>query len=539
MAGLPAPARLLLDRARLSQRGRPVAYRHDWRSPIRCSPGPACSPSAATPGCGTARSSRWCSAPSPASRPSKRHGRPAAAAPVRRGACSRARPVSTSMMAFVLLLLATVLYDGLIGTGEWALARRAPCAAHLPGLGEHGPMLIKSVGLVAFWLLFLGAYLGICGRHEPGRVGQRPPRSRWRAASPSRSCRSPSAAITSPTTWYSCWCRGSTSSRCCPLPVRPRLEPARHRRLSRRHRARGRARCLVHGAGPAIVAGHVFAVYLAQLPGRSAVFRPARAALATQVPLTALMVVYTFIGLSIAAEPIVESRAAAEPAAAASRDGRHPRRCGAARGRQRAPATGRPRPARAAEAHLQGAGLGLSRRHQDERRRSPLCLRLRLSLGCARQRHGGALRSRRRCRHLAPAPRISWACASPASTPRRSRSASATSPSCARSSRSRSIWRSRRKRPNGAPMVAPFLAGAGADGASRRARLGGVLAAEEARRRGVLQLHPVRSKELGGKLAALAAELERDGISAASPGRVRHGGGGAQALGSTPRFPQG
>ena len=41
-------------------------------------------------------------------------------------------------------------------------------------------------------------------------------------------------------------------------------------------------------------------------------------ALATQVPLTALMVVYTFVGLSITAEPIVESRHAAEPAAVAS-----------------------------------------------------------------------------------------------------------------------------------------------------------------------------------------------------------------------------
>ena len=40
-------------------------------------------------------------------------------------------------------------------------------------------------------------------------------------------------------------------------------------------------------------------------------------ALATQVPLTALMVVYTCIGLSITAEPIVESRAAPAPAAAA------------------------------------------------------------------------------------------------------------------------------------------------------------------------------------------------------------------------------
>ena len=43
-----------------------------------------------------------------------------------------------------------------------------------------------------------------------------------------------------------------------------------------------------------------------------------RVALRTQVPLTALMVVYTFLGLSIMAEPIVESRTAA--VAAPSRD---------------------------------------------------------------------------------------------------------------------------------------------------------------------------------------------------------------------------
>ena len=46
------------------------------------------------------------------------------------------RPVSTSMMAFVLLLLATVLYDGLIGTGEWAeLEERA--AIPPAGIGRN------------------------------------------------------------------------------------------------------------------------------------------------------------------------------------------------------------------------------------------------------------------------------------------------------------------------------------------------------------------------------------------------------------------
>src|SRR5690606_34133304 len=68
------------------------------------------------------------------------------------------QPVSTSMMAFVLLLLATVLYDGLIGTGEWAAFEGWLLAG-----GERGAMTLRSVGLAAMWLIFLGAYVGISG----------------------------------------------------------------------------------------------------------------------------------------------------------------------------------------------------------------------------------------------------------------------------------------------------------------------------------------------------------------------------------------
>jgi hypothetical protein len=64
----------------------------------------------------------------------------------------------------------------------------------------------------------------------------------------------------------------------------------------------------------AIVVGHVAAVYLAHLRAIGLIEGPA--ALRSQVPLTALMVVYTVFGLSIAAQPIVESRA--PPAAVAS-----------------------------------------------------------------------------------------------------------------------------------------------------------------------------------------------------------------------------
>ena len=67
-------------------------------------------------------------------------------------------PVSTSMVAFVLLLLATVLYDGLIGTGEWALLESA-VRIWLP---QADSLAVRTAGLVAFWLVFLATYFATC-----------------------------------------------------------------------------------------------------------------------------------------------------------------------------------------------------------------------------------------------------------------------------------------------------------------------------------------------------------------------------------------
>src|SRR5262249_37871691 len=65
----------------------------------------------------------------------------------------------------------------------------------------------------------------------------------------------------------------------------------------------------------AILIGHIAAVYLAHVKAMQ-VLDTRRMALRSQVPLTALMVVYTFVSLSILAAPIVERRAAALPFAA-------------------------------------------------------------------------------------------------------------------------------------------------------------------------------------------------------------------------------
>src|SRR5262249_34589656 len=62
----------------------------------------------------------------------------------------------------------------------------------------------------------------------------------------------------------------------------------------------------------AILAGRIAAVCLAHLKAMQTI-GVRRAALRSQVPLTTLMVVYTFISLSILAEPIAERRAPAQP----------------------------------------------------------------------------------------------------------------------------------------------------------------------------------------------------------------------------------
>ncbi len=69
--------------------------------------------------------------------------------------------VSFAMVGFVVAMLATVLFDGLLGTSLMALAQRS-LEAWLPGLANGSRYFSGTVGLVCVWLLFLGAYLVAC-----------------------------------------------------------------------------------------------------------------------------------------------------------------------------------------------------------------------------------------------------------------------------------------------------------------------------------------------------------------------------------------
>jgi hypothetical protein len=224
-----------------------------------------------------------------------------------------APPLSTSMTAFVLLMLATVLYDGLIGTGEWALLEEA-VRPLLPGSAEAAAMAIRTAGLVLMWLTFLAAYLGIAALM-----------SRMGGGSPGPMAVARSFALTL-------------------VPIAIGYHVAHYLQFLL---VQGQyivplmsdpfgfgwnllgtagyrvdigvvgARFAWYATVAAIVVGHVTAVYLAHVKAVGLYAAPG-AALRSQVPLTALMVAYTFLGLSIAAQPIVESRAAAAPAAVAT-----------------------------------------------------------------------------------------------------------------------------------------------------------------------------------------------------------------------------
>jgi len=223
------------------------------------------------------------------------------------------RPVSTSMTAFVLLVLSMVLYDGALGTPEWTEIETA-LVALAPGLGDFAATAFRTIGLAVFWALFFGAYLGVSAVMSAAVAGCR---STWNIAR-SMSLTLVPIAIAYHLAHYLVYLLVQGQY------IVPLLSDPFGYGWDLFGTAGYRvdigivgARFAWYAAVAAIVAGHIAAVYLAHAKSMR-MFETRRAALRTQLPLTALMVVYTFISLSILAEPITERRPSAQPAAAAA-----------------------------------------------------------------------------------------------------------------------------------------------------------------------------------------------------------------------------
>jgi hypothetical protein len=220
--------------------------------------------------------------------------------------------ISLSMMALVLLLLSSVLYDGLIATPEWSVVESS-IAASLSNVVELGPVVPRTIGLIGFWLLFLLAYWMVsiimsavtARRVSPRQIAQGfaftliPIALGYHLAHYLVFFLVQGQYIIpllSDPFGYG-WNLFGTAS------YRPNI-------------AIVGARFAWYTAIAAVLLGHIAAVYLAHVQAMQT-FATHKLALASQIPLTALMVVYTFVSLSILAEPIVERRKpSAQPSAA-------------------------------------------------------------------------------------------------------------------------------------------------------------------------------------------------------------------------------
>ena len=223
------------------------------------------------------------------------------------------RIASPSMTAFVLLLLSTVLYDGLLNTPEWTILENA-VGAHLRSPGEFDLIIVRTAGLVAFWLLFLGAYTLIAAMMSAAAGGIRSPRE---IAQSFAFTLVPIAIgyhlahyfvfllvqgqyiiplMSDPFGWG--WNLFGTAGYRVDIAVIG-------------------ARFAWYTAVAAVLVGHMISVYLAHRVAMRE-FEPRGATLRSQVPLTALMMVFTFVSLSILAEPIVERREPVRPSAIAT-----------------------------------------------------------------------------------------------------------------------------------------------------------------------------------------------------------------------------
>ncbi|MDH3286990.1 MAG: hypothetical protein OEP48_04580 [Betaproteobacteria bacterium] len=212
-----------------------------------------------------------------------------------------ASPVeSLAMVAFVIAMLATVLFDGLLGTQALLLFRHA-AIGWLPQLADDRGYFLGTASLIAVWLSFLGAYL-LSSFATAQLVRDRPAGAIARLFALTLV---PIAIAYTVAHYFSY------------LVVHGQLIiPLISDPLGRGWDLFGTiqfypdigiisARVTWHLAIVSIVVGHVISIWLAHRLALREFHAPRQAVLAS-VPLTVLMVIFTVISLLVMAEPLVQ-----------------------------------------------------------------------------------------------------------------------------------------------------------------------------------------------------------------------------------------
>lgn len=209
--------------------------------------------------------------------------------------------VSGSMVAFVVVLLSTVTFDGFTATPAWNMLESALYAA-LPALGDARLTVIGTLGLLAFPTAVLGVYRTVADRI---------------ASAAGTDCSHGELARAFVFTLVPIAIAYHLAHYLTYLLIQGRLiiplvsDPFGFgwdlfgTAAYRPDIGLVGARFAWYAAVIAIVLGHIVAVYLAHLIALRE-FREPRVALRSQYPMLALMVSYTTVSLWILAQPIVE-----------------------------------------------------------------------------------------------------------------------------------------------------------------------------------------------------------------------------------------
>lgn len=226
--------------------------------------------------------------------------------------------VSPAMVGFVIAMLSTVLFDGLLGGQVWWLAKQA-LTRWIPNLVDDSGYWVGTLGLIAIWLLFFAAYLLTC--LATARLVRNHPVD--------------AIARLFALTLVPIAVAYNIAHNLASLLVQGQLLVA----LVSDPLGRGwdlfgtaafypnigiiDARLTWYVAISAIVVGHVISIWLAHRVALREFGAPRRAIIAS-IPLTVLMVAYTAISLSVIAEPLVQFRAADAPVTAIDKNSTRP-----------------------------------------------------------------------------------------------------------------------------------------------------------------------------------------------------------------------
>ena len=211
-----------------------------------------------------------------------------------------ARADSTAMVAFVIAMLSTVLFDGLLGGQLW-LVIQGRLARAVPLLADSNGYMIGAAGLIGVWLVFLAAYVLACLI------------TTWiaRELAPAAVARAFAFTLVPIAIAYNLAHNASNLIMQMQLLIPLASDP-----LGIQWNLFGTvnyrpaiglvdARLAWFIAIGAIVAGHVVSIWLAHCVALREYGATHRAAVAT-IPLATLMVIYTAVSLSVIAEPMVK-----------------------------------------------------------------------------------------------------------------------------------------------------------------------------------------------------------------------------------------